>query len=69
MSSRKEARWTSVSGTRAGIFPLSLSMLALLDLASSLAGGLVEIVPNGPSLSVPDDMSYSAVSVHTVVCP
>lgn len=54
-------------GTRAGMRPKclliilrSLSELALLDLPSSLAGALVDLVPNRPSLSVPDEMSYSA---------
>lgn len=48
----------------------SLSELALLDLLFSLARwlpALVDLVPNGPSLSVPDDMSYSAVSVFMPV--
>jgi hypothetical protein len=43
----------------------SLSELALLDLLFSLAAAIVDLVPNGPSLSVPDHMSYSAVSL----CP
>lgn len=72
-----ECDGAGVSGTRAGMRPKclriifrSLSELALLDLLFSLAGALVDNVPNRPSLSVPDDMSYSAVpSVVEPLCP